>query len=100
MLYAEFRPARAGRSARLFVFSTTDGSTELHRFRCIVRAPRAALQEGTRRHLILFGPPMMAAKNFLGAAHVFDTLLDRVTWEQSQPDVMKLHPQPFLGDTL
>jgi hypothetical protein len=98
MLYLEKNDGRGKGWAR--VFSTTDSQRELDKFRCLVRAPRQALKikkkDGERMHLNLFGKPRETAASLLAVNQIFETPIERIAWERTQPAIMKLHPSPYM----
>lgn len=95
MLYLEHNFGKGAGWVR--IFSTTDNEKELNKFRCLVRAPTAALYKKSRVHLVLFGGPRDRALLMLRQDLLFETPVERMMWEKKQPDVMKRHPTPFTG---
>lgn len=99
MLYIEHNFGRGAGWIRLF--STTDNVSELEKFRCLVRAPHQALHrragKDDRVYVCLFGAPKDRAVLMIKSELVFETPVDRMLWEKTQPEVMKRHPTPFTG---
>lgn len=98
MLYMQSRDSHDKEVA--IVFSDSDSLKELHRFRCLVRAPRHALHESTGKHdrtyLSLYGRPRVEALGMIAKELIFEYPIDRVLYERSRAHIMRLHPQPFL----
>jgi hypothetical protein len=102
MLYCE----HSGRGTGwLRVFSSTDNFKELDEFRCLVRAPRCAVEfvnpnaaaQTQRLHLRLFAKPAQAAVAMIPTTLVFSTPVERAVWERSQPDIAKKYPVAWMG---
>lgn len=96
MLYLEHNFGKGAGWVR--IFSTTDNEKELNKFRSLVRAPTGALyKKSSRIHLCLFGGPRDRAVLMLRQDLLFDTPVERMMWEKSQPEIMSRHPTPFTG---
>lgn len=100
MLYLEHNFGKGAGWVR--IFSTTDNEKELNKFRCLVRAPAQAFhrvngKRGDRMYLSLFGSPRDRALLMLRQDMLFQTPVERMMWERTQPDIMKRHPTPFTG---
>lgn len=82
MMYLEYNDAKKRPVAK--VFSTTDDSRELDKFRCLVKAPKASYVQakGERTHLVLFGDPREAACAIL--TKTFNSPKERLQWEYEE----------------